>query len=129
MLKKIILAGVLLLTAGSAFSQAVLDVEANKNAELFVVKQGYDVPQRIQEIKALAGQQVTIYQVQGKDNKVKAMYTGVVEVLPDSKLSDKAQASVLIVVTQKEQGMREAHFPLTNDKRYRIYSTAKLQPH
>jgi len=126
MVKILTLILLMCLVSGAAFCQGILDTERNKSAELFVAKQGYDVPQRIQEIKLLQGQQVTVYQVSGKENKIKVVYTGVVEVLPNSKLSDKNQAAVLTVVVKNENKITGAYFPLTNNKRYRIYLTAKM---
>ncbi|MGI4869813.1 MAG: hypothetical protein ACRYFX_01405 [Janthinobacterium lividum] len=115
------------LASNAAFCQDILDTERDKDAELFVVKQEYDVQQRLQEIKALEGQQVTIYQVSGKENKIKAVYSGVIEVPVNSKLSDKTQAAVLTVVIKKENKIAGAYFPLTNDKRYRIYLNSKMK--
>lgn len=108
-----------------AVCQELLDPERYKAAELFVVKKGYDVQERLQEIKSIEGKEVTVYQVSGK-NKIKLTYTGTAEMSNVPQFSDKQRAG-LIVIRTKENGTMKAYFPLTNDNRYRIYLTEKMK--
>ena len=124
--KKLTLTTIVLLMASLAFSQNLLDTDKYADAELFVVKKGYDVQQRLEEIKSIVGKEVTVYQVSGKQNKIKLTYTGTVEMSSAPKFTDKDRAS-LIVVMIKENGTTRAYFPLTNDSRYRIYLTEKMK--
>jgi hypothetical protein len=117
---------VLLLGTTMIFGQELLDTEKHKDAEVFVMKKGYDVQQRLQEIKSIEGKKVTVYNVSGKQNKIKLTYTGTVEMADHPKFSDKDKAS-LITVRIKENGTMRAYFPMTNDSRYRIYLTEKME--
>jgi hypothetical protein len=116
----------ILLTSIGGICQDVLETEKYKDAELFVIKKGYDVQQRLQEIKETEGKEVTVFQVSGKQNQIKLTYTGIAEMAYHPKFSDKDKAS-LITVRTKENGMMRVYFPLTNDKRYRIYLTEKMK--
>jgi len=109
-----------------AYCQELLDIEKHKEAELFVIKKGYDVQQRLREIKSIEGKEVTVYHVSGKQNKIKLTYTGTAEIADHPKFSDKDKAT-LITVRVKERGAMRAYFPLTNDNRYRIYLTEKMK--
>lgn len=109
-----------------AFSQELLDIEKYRDAELFVVKRGYDVQQRLQEIKSIEGKEVTVYHVTGKQNKIKLFYTGIAEMAKSPKLSDKDIAT-LIIVRINENGKIGGYFPLTNSNRFRIYLTEKMK--
>jgi hypothetical protein len=71
---------------------------------------------------SLANQEVTVFEIRGRDNQIKKSYTGKVENLrkKNGKPPTKGQATVIIVVVD-QNGQKSAHFPLTNDKNYRIY--------
>lgn len=114
------------LFAPSAFCQEFLDTEKYKEAELFVIKKGYDVQQRIEEIRSIEGKEVTVYHVSGKQNKIKLSYTGIAEMASHPNFSDKQRAT-LITVRIIENGNIRGYFPLTNNKSYRIYLTEKMK--
>lgn len=127
MSEKLLVVGLSSLLATSlAFGQDLLDTEKYRDAELFVVKKGYDVQQRLEEIKSIEGKEVTVYHVSGRNNKIKLSYTGIAEMAKSEKISDKGRAT-LIVVHIVENGIRRGYFPLTNDSRYRIYLTDKMR--
>ena len=123
--KRLVLTTIISLITGVAFCQDLLDTDKYKDAEIFVIKKGYDVQQRLEEIKSIVGKEVTVYQVSGKQNKIKLNYTGTAEMSDHPKFSDKDRAS-LIIVRRKENGTMSAYFPLTNDSKYRIYLTEKM---
>lgn len=54
--KGLLLTTLVLLMTGVAFCQDLLDTEKYQDAEIFVVKKGYDVQQRLEEIKSIVGQ-------------------------------------------------------------------------
>jgi hypothetical protein len=112
-------------TSGAAYSQDILDVEKYKDAELFTVKKGYDVQQRLQEIEAIKGKEVTVYEVSGKQNKIKITYTGIADAAKVG--TDKGRATLITVVTKDANGRMGAYFPLTNRSDYRIYLTEKMK--
>ena len=72
--KRLVLTTIVLLMTGVAFCQDLLDTDKYRYAELFVVKKGYDVQQRLEEIKSIVGKEVTVYHVSGKQNKIKLSY-------------------------------------------------------
>ncbi|MBT1710297.1 hypothetical protein KK062_18770 [Fulvivirgaceae bacterium PWU5] len=109
-----------MLSVSVVVCQDLLDVDKVKDSELFVVKKGYDVQQRLKEIESIVGKDVTVYEVSGKQNKIKAVYTGKAEMASHPKFSDRDKAS-LIVVRTFENGVMRAYFPLTNNNKYRIY--------
>lgn len=117
-----LLAGVLssLCTYGQ---KSQLDTEKYASCELFAEKSGYDWQQRLSQMDSLEGQEVVVYEVKGKDNIIRSSYTGkVMNVWKKSgKAPAKGQATVVTVVEDLGGGKRSAHFPLTNDKNYRIY--------
>lgn len=114
-------------TSSAVHAQEMLDTEKYRDAEVFVLKKGYDVSQRLQEIESIAGNIVTVCEVSGKQNKIKLTYTGVAEESRVQKFSDKQKASLIVVRTKTENGRNSAYFPLTNDKNYRIYLTEKMK--
>ena len=124
---QIVTALMIFFASHAAYCQEVLDVEKQKDAEIFVAKKGYDVGQRLQEIDAIAGKKVTVYELSGKQNKIKLTYTGVAEAARVPKFSDKQKASLITVRTKSEGGVMRAYYPLTNDSRYRIYLTEKMK--
>lgn len=124
--KGLLLTTFVLLMTGVAFCQDLLDTDKYQDAEIFVVKKGYDVQQRPEEIKSIVGKEVTVYQVSGKHNKIKLTYTGTAEMSDHPHFSDKDRAS-LIIVRIKANGTMRAYFPLTNDSKYRIYLTEKMK--
>ena len=126
-MKRLLLTALAVLLATSVvFCQELLDTESYKDAELFVVKKGYEIQERLKEIESIVGKEVTVYQVSGKQNKIKLKYTGIAEMSDHPKFSDKDKAT-LITVKFKENGTVRAYFPLTNDSRYRIYLTEKMK--
>ena len=125
--KQIVTTLIALSSANAAYCQDILDTEKYKDAELFSVKKDYDISQRLQEINTIAGKEVTVYQVSGKQNKINLSYSGIAEASKVTNLSDKQKASLIVVRTKAENGMMRAYFPLTNDKRYRIYLTEKMK--
>lgn len=105
----------------------MLDIEKNKEAELFVVKKGYDVQERLKEISEIAGKEVTVYEVSGKKNTIRKTYTGIAEMANYPNITDKSKATLLTVRVKGENGTMHAYFPLTNDSGYRIYLTEKMK--
>ncbi len=126
MSKKLVLTTIVMLMTGVVFCQDLLDTDKYRDAEIFVVKKGYDVQQRLEEIKAVVGKEVTVYHVSGKQNKIKLTYTGTAEMSDLPKFSDKERAS-LIIVRIKESGTMRAYFPSTNDSKFRIYLTERMK--
>ncbi len=126
MRKRVALMAILIGISGIVFGQELLNTDKYKDAELFVAKKDYDVQQRLEEIKSIVGKEVTVYHVSGKQNKIKLTYTGIAEMSSHPKFTDKAKAS-LIVVKVNENGRSSFYFPLTNDKRFRIYLTEKMK--
>lgn len=53
-------------TSSAVRAQEMLNTEKYRDAEVFVLKKGYDVSQRLQEIESIAGKNVTVYKVSGK---------------------------------------------------------------
>ena len=128
MIKSIIATAItVLVTTSAAHCQTTLDTEKYKDAELFTVKKGYDVQQRLQEIESIVGKEVTIYEVSGKQNKIKLTYTGIAEAANYPNISNKAKATLITVKTKDENGRTGAYFPLTNRSDYRIYLTSKMK--
>ena len=128
MIKKLfILTFILNIFSIHVFCQDFLDIEKNKDAELFIIKKGYDVQERLKEIEQIVGKQVTVYLVTGKDNKIKQTYTGIAEMADYPKITDKSKATLITVRVKGENGTMGAYFPLTNDKKYRIYLTEKMK--
>lgn len=125
--KQIATAIIALSSANLAYCQDILDTEKYKSAELFVLKKDYDISQRLQEINAILGREVTVYEVSGKHNKINLSYTGTAEDSKMPKFSDKQTASLIVVRTKDANGAMRAYFPLTNNKRYRIYLTEKMK--
>jgi hypothetical protein len=123
----LISASAILFTTSTAYCQETLDAEKYKEAELFAIKKGYDVPERLQEIEILAGKEVTVYEVSGKQNKIKLTYTGVAEITRVPKLSDKDKATLITVRASDANGRISGYFPLTNSDKYRIYLTEKMK--
>lgn len=106
--------------------QEFLDIEKYRDCELFSEKKDYDVQKRIDEIKELEGKLVTVYQVSGKRNKIKLTYTGIVKIVDYPNETDESRAKVITVLVNGKNGNGQAYFPLTYDKKYRIYLTDKL---
>lgn len=111
----------------NCYSQNNLDIEKFKDAELFTEKKDYDVENRITEIEAIVGKQVTIFIVSGKENKIKKTYAGIAEMADYPKITNKGKASLITVKVKDENGQINVFFPLTNDKKTRIYSTEKMK--
>ena len=110
-----------------SWSQEMLDTAKFKDAELFVVKKGYDIQQRLQEIKFIEGKEVTVYEVSGKQNKIKSTYTGIAEMSKVESFSDKQKATLITVKIIENGNIKAAYFPLTNSSGYRIYLTEKMK--
>ena len=126
--KKIILSLIIILSSICAtFGQDFLDTVKYKDAELFVVKKDYDIQQRLHEIRANEGKEVTVFEVAGKKNKIKATYTGICESSTVADFSDKQKASLIVVRVYEKGALKTAYFPLTNSNNYRIYLTEKMK--
>lgn len=113
----------------AALSQNTLKTESLIDCELFDEKKGFDLNERLQQIKDLDGKSVTVYLVRGKDNKIKNSYAGKVDntLLDEKTMSLKEMTSVVVVTRVLENGQRVSYFPLTDSKSYRIYLTACLE--
>lgn len=108
----------------TAFGQkARLDTEKHAACELFAQKSGYDWQQRLLQIDSLEGQEVTVFEIKGKNNDIKSTYTGKVTIIGKNsgKKPTKGDATVITVVEDLGGGKKSGHFPLTNHKNYRIY--------
>lgn len=122
-MKKILLISLITIAGRATYGQKTfLDTEKYASCELFAQKSGYDWQQRLAQVDSLQGQEITVFEVKGKDNQVKKSYTGKLESpwKKDGKLPTKGQATVIRVIVDQD-GQRNAYFPLTNDKNYRIY--------
>ena len=117
----------ILLSTSLPFGQDVLDTSKYKDAELFVIKKGYDVQQRLQEIRSIEGKEVTVFEVSGKQNKIKRTYTGIAEMSNVQNFSDKQKATLITVKIMENGKPKAAYFPLTNSSNYRIYLTEKMK--
>lgn len=123
-MRTLLLTVISLIAVTIAYGQKThLDTEKYAPCELFVQKSGYDWQQRLLQIDSLEDKEVTVFEVKGKDNQIKTSYTGTIK--NPRKKSDKAPekgwATVITVVTDMGNGQKSAHFPLTNNKNYRIY--------
>ncbi len=107
--------------------QQILDVSRNAECELFPQKKEYDQAKRIEEIEKLEGQLVTVFIVRRKTSKIKLQYRGTMKNahVKGSSLSEKAKAKVACVEVVGN-GIKSMYFPLTDDRRYRIYLTECL---
>jgi hypothetical protein len=110
-----------------SYGQEYLDLNKNRDCELFIEKKDYDIQKRISEIESLVGSKVTVYHVSGKKNKIKLSYTGIVEMADYPKITDKSRASLITVRLTDKNGNKSAYFPMTNDKRYRIFATERMK--
>lgn len=110
-----------------SFSEDLLDTAKYSGAELFVVKKGFDIQQRLQEIQTNEGKEVTVFEVSGKKNKIKTTYTGICEMSKVEGFSDKQKASLIVVRVYENGALKSAYFPLTNSTNYRIYLTEKMK--
>jgi len=119
---------VFLLFSVVAFGQENLDLQRNEESELFRAKSNYNVQQRIAEIKKLEGKTITVFEVSGKANNIKMSYTGTVRVTNYPGRTDEAAATLITVDTKDENsGRSSSYYPLTNNKRYRIYLTEQIK--
>lgn len=122
-MKKLLLVAIIIVAGKTSFGQkAYLDTEKHAPCELFAQKSGYDWQQRLSQMDSLENQEIVVFEVRGKDNQIKNSYTGKVKNVwrKNGKLPTKGQATVITVVVEKE-GLKNAYFPLTNDRNYRIY--------
>ncbi len=126
---KYLLSLTLLLIGPVSMAQDLFDLEGNSKCELFSDKKDFDRNKRLQQIKNIEGQLVTIYLVKGKTNKIISSYTGKVDVsLIKQGLAElKTLTSVLVVTEDKGNGQMVSHLPLTDDKSFRIYLTECLK--
>ena len=111
----------------NSFGQYTLDTAKFGGAELFVAKKDYDILQRLQEIKATEGKEVTVFEITGKQLRIKTSYTGICEMATVEGFSDKQKASLIVVKVYENGALRSAYFPLTNSNSYRIYLTEKMR--
>lgn len=116
-----------LINSTKCYSQNNLDTEKFKDAELFTEKKNYNVEERIKEIERIIDKEVTVFIVSGKLNKIKQTYTGIAEMANYPKITDKSKATLITVKVSNENGQMNVYFPLTNDKKFRIYLTEKMK--
>lgn len=122
-MKKVLLIAVIAVAGRTSYGQETnLNTEKYAQCELFAQKSGYDWQQRISQMDSLENQEVTVFEVRGKDNKIKKTYSG--KLKSTWKLGGKSPTkgdATVITVVQEQEGKGIAYFPLTNDKSYRIY--------
>ena len=111
------------LLSALAYSQDKLDIEKHADCEVFKEKETYDAKQRIAEIESLEDQQVTVYVLKGKDNKIKETYSGTLKYVwkEGANLPDRTKASVVAVEVDLGDGNKTTNLPMTGDKAIRIY--------
>lgn len=122
-MKKVLLISIITAIGGTAYGQKTfLEVGKYASCEVFAQKSDYDWQQRLAQIDSLQGQEITVFEVKGKDNQIKRRYTGILENpwKKSNKPPSKGQATVITIVVD-QNGQKNAYFPLTNDKNYRIY--------
>lgn len=122
-MKKLFLMSIITTAGGASYGQkTILDIEKHASCEVFAQKSDYDWQQRLAQIDSLQGQEITVFEVKGKDNQIKRSYTGKLENpwKKSNKPPTKGQATVITIVVD-QNGQKNAYFPLTNDKNYRIY--------
>lgn len=122
-MKQLLLIAIISLAGKVTYGQkAYLDTEKYAPCELFAQKSGYDWQQRLSQIDSLENQEITVFEVKGKDNQIKRSYTCRLENpwKKSGKPQTKGQATVITLVVD-QNGQKSAYFPLTNDKNYRIY--------
>ena len=126
---KYLLTLVLLYCGTFAIAQETLDLESNIACELFSEKTNFDQNKRLEQIKNLEDQFVTVYMIDVDNNKIMNTYTGKVNLLliKSEKSSLKKMTSVLVVAEEKENGQTLYNLPLTDAKRFRIYLTECLK--
>lgn len=122
-MKKALLISIITLVGGTSYGQKkFLEIEKYASCEVFAQKSDYDWQHRLTQIDSLHGQEITVFEVKGKDNQIKRSYTGILQNpwKKSNKPPSKGQATVITIVVD-ENGQKNAYFPLTNDKNYRIY--------
>ena len=127
MIRNLFIVTVFIFLPNAVNSQDILDLEKNKEAELFVMKKGYDVQERLKEISAIVGKEVTVYSISGKKNTIKNTYTGIAEMAQYTDITDKSKAKLITVKVTSNNGTMNAYFPLTYDPNTRIYLTEKMK--
>jgi len=120
-----ILFWVLFIISSNLGAQTYLENEKFQSCEIFQKKQYFDRQERLDFIKMNLGKKVTVFIIKGKSNKIKRRYTGKI-VATDNTVSSNARTNVLTVETQKK-GKTIFRFPLTNDKKCRIFWTKCLK--
>lgn len=99
----------LLVVSQDLLGQETLDLTRNKECELFPEKGEFNMDERLQEIKRLGGQLVTVYLVKGKDNRIKTKYTGKIDlVLIDQVKLPLETLTKVLVVTVYERDQKVA---------------------
>ena len=122
-MRKTVIIAILLLIGFCADAQEILDLESNKKCELFSSKDNFNKQDRLEKIKSLGGQSVTVYLIKGKNNKIKSKYTGTIDLVLVNKPNPNIDlvTSVLTITMDNGNGQMMAKFPHTDKKEYRIY--------
>lgn len=127
-MRKITILLFLIICSKGLLAQETLDLEKNKDCELFSEKKDFNRAERLEKIKELGGKSVTVYFIKGKDHKIKDHYTGKIDLTLVNKGDSPIEnlTNVLVITVDKGNGQFTANFPMTNDDNYRIYLTECL---
>lgn len=115
----------LLISTRAVHAQDTLDITKHLQCEVFPEKGKFNREERLEKIKEIGGQLVTVYVLKGKDNKIKDKYTGKVDLtlIDNSKLSLDIRTQVLVVTVDQGNGKMISHLVHTYEKNFRIYLT------
>ncbi|MBB6464109.1 hypothetical protein [Flammeovirga kamogawensis] len=122
---KLILVILFTLISVSSFAQKTLDIEKYKNCELFADKGDFDNSERLEQVKELEGELITVYLLKrGKKNIIKSTFTGKIDyttINKKEKDNEEPSVEVIVIAKETEEGKMKAIFPHTNMKYYRLY--------
>ena len=112
------------------FGQEVLDIDKLKNCELFPSKGEFDNSQRLQKVKELKDELITVFLLKrSKKNIIKNSYTGKIDytlIEKDEELGKEHSVEVIAIRLEPENGSYRIYLPHTNLKYYRLYKASCL---
>lgn len=111
-----------------SYAQEFLNIEENKECEIFPDKGKFNYEERLEEIKNLDGTEVTVFLIKPKSGKIKNKFIGNVynDLIDVSKLSIETETKVMTIKSTDANGNQSFYFPLTYSVKYRIYLTECL---
>ena len=130
-MNKIILTILLVVLSNVICGQEMLDIAKLKDCELFPNKGKFDNSARLQEVKELKGELITVFLLKrNKKNVIKESYTGVIDyALIEKAEQEGTERPVEVIVIAEDLKNRQVmfRFPHTNMNYYRLYRTNCLK--